>query len=267
MGAVNSKVAVTAVLMLVTGLAGCGDNSHGTQAHNGSAGSEQPEDRYRHTVADALGSSWPANAEPVDQLDSVPTRENIMVVLDMSGSMASKTCSGTYRNKAEAARAVLGDWVNQVDPEANLGLVVFDANGVTVRTPLGQHNREHFVEKINQSRPIGGTPLRSAIELALEQLEYRSAHQQGYGDYRIMVITDGEHSNGEDPAVPLNRIFSNPSDPTQVHTVGFCIDDSALNQPGLTVYQSAENPEELRDGLNRVLAESASFENIEDFDG
>lgn len=264
MGPVNSKAKDCAALMLALAaflaLAGCGDNSGSGQGAKG-------ESNYIHTVKDSLGSSWPNSDLVVDQLDPLPTRENIMVVLDMSGSMASRTCAGHYDSKAEAARAVLSDWVNRVDPETNLGLVIFDTNGVTVRTPLGQHNRDGFIQQVNEAQPIGGTPLRSAMELALEQLEYRSVHQQGYGDYRVMVITDGEHTNGEDPAEPLSRVFSNPSDPTQIHTVGFCIDDSALNQPGLTVYQSAENPEELRDGLDSVLAESASFENIEDFDG
>jgi Ca-activated chloride channel family protein len=46
-----------------------------------------------------------------------------------------------------------------------------------------------------------------------------------------------------------------------VHTVGFCIDeDHVLNQPGRTYYTAASNPDELRQGLQAVLAEAPNFD-------
>jgi hypothetical protein len=65
----------------------------------------------------------------------------------------------------------------------------------------------------------------------------------------------------------VDRILGNPANPVQIYTIGFCISESALNQPDRIIYQSANNPEELRKGLERVLAESTRFtpDAIKDF--
>lgn len=220
----------------------------------------------KFSIAESKDAVWPrVEAEDVDMMDPMPTRENIMVVLDMSGSMGTDDCSGRFGTKALAAKSVLRDWVHSVDEDANLGLIIFDAQGTSVRLPLGQDNRDKFVELINDAQPSSGTPLKTAVSLAAQSLEERAAYQQGYGRYSMMVITDGAHDMGEDPAYPLNDIFNNAANPIEVSTVGFCIQNSALNQPGLTKYQSAKNPEELRKGLNSVLAESDDFQPIQEF--
>ena len=226
------------------------------------------DDRFKHTVAEAKSTPWPdgETAEP-DALDPLLTRTNYMVVLDMSGSMGSDRCAGSYESKSAAAKAALNAWVDSVDREANLGLIIFDDRGPSVRVNLGQDNRLDFREHVNSSRPAGGTPLLTSVRLAHEELTERARYQQGYGTYRLMVITDGEHSDGEDPSDEIERIAGNAANPIELHTIGFCIDDSALNQPGVTLYRSARNPEELAQGLDSVLAESQDFANIQEFTG
>lgn len=225
-------------------------------------------DQFQHTVAEARSTPWPGGdaAEP-DALDPMLTRSNYMVVLDMSGSMDSDQCSGSFSTKSDAAKSALNVWIDSVDQEANLGLIIFDGQGPSVRVNLGQDNRPNFRQHVNTSRPNGGTPLLSSLRLAHQELTERARYQQGYGTYRLMVITDGEHSEGENPRIEIEQIAGNPSNPIELHTIGFCIEDSALNQPGVTLYRSARNPEELAQGLESALAESQDFATIQEFTG
>lgn len=257
------KSGLTASIALLA-LLGCSPQSE-TQAQK-----DEPAiaDTFKHTVAEAKNTPWPGgdSAEP-DALDPLLTRTNYMVVLDMSGSMGGDNCSGSFETKSHAAKAALNAWVDSVDREANLGLIVFDGRGPSIRVNLGQDNRSDFRQHVNTSRPAGGTPLLTSLQLAHQELTERARYQQGYGTYRLMVITDGAHSDGENPSDEIERIAGNPGNPIELHTIGFCIDDSALNQPGVTLYRSARDPEELAQGLDSVLAESQDFATIQEFTG
>ncbi len=211
--------------------------------------------------------NWPAGDMPDDaRLDANPQRTNVVVVLDMSGSMGNEACSGQYRSKAQAARAALATWTESVPRDANLGLIAFSNGRIETLVPLGTDNRDAFVAAADKVHPGGGTPLRSAMQAAHELLSDRARYQLGYGRYQIVMITDGEHSDGENPLPEVERILGNPANPVEIHTIGFCIDDSALRQPGFVHYQSANDPEQLAQGLSSVLAESTSFEPVEKFD-
>jgi len=73
-----------------------------------------------------------------------------------------------------------------------------------------------------------------------------------------VVVTDGEASQGEDPRAEVNSIIA--TTPIVLHTIGFCIDSRhSLNQPGRILYRQANDLEELRRGLQNVLAEAPSF--------
>ncbi len=218
------------------------------------------------TISEVKAATWPSTSdEDIPQLDPVPTRANYLAVLDMSGSMKDPDCAGQYGSKADAARAALAAWLQSVPRTANIGLVVFSGGQVSLKVPLGVDNREAFIRAVADTRPSGKTPLHDAVALAHRELERRARYQQGYGDYRIVVITDGMHSEGQDPRPVVNSILQNPANPVLIYTIGFCIEESALHQPGRTLYQSAKNPEELSSGLQRVLAESQQFDTIKEF--
>lgn len=209
---------------------------------------------------------WPPGEIPENaELDVNRQRTNLAVVLDMSGSMGSTDCAGDYASKAEAARAALKTWAAAVPRDANLGLIAFTESKVRTLVPLGTGNRDRFVGAAQEVGPNGGTPLRSGMQAAHEMLIERARYQLGYGRYQIVMITDGEHSSGENPLPLVEGILGNPANPIEIHTIGFCIDDSALKQPGMVHYQSAHDPDQLAQGLSRVLAESNSFQPVEDF--
>lgn len=210
---------------------------------------------------DALANDWPPLAEdtavPVALAQTATT--NYYVVLDGSGSMSREDCSGGLP-KIEAALNALREFVSAVPPEANLALAVFDDAGLSERVPLAVGNRGPFMDALDSVRANGGTPLRSSIELGYQKLLAQGRSQLGYGEYHLVVVTDGHADpSREDPSSVVEAMLS--STPVVLHTIGFCIgNDHVLNQPGRSFYVAADSPDQLRAGLTSVLAESPSFD-------
>jgi len=208
-----------------------------------------------------LTPAWPAAAQGKSeaQVSSDLFARNYYVVLDASGSMTEKACSGDLP-KIDAARNALGAFAESLPASANLGLQVFDARGIREQIPLaaGEGNRAKFKSVLATVRAGGGTPLHTAITQAYARLEQQGARQLGYGEYHLVVVTDGEASDGQDPTNAVKFILDRS--PIVLHTIGFCIGPKhSLNQPGRTIYRAADNPQQLRQHLSDVLAEAPSF--------
>jgi len=205
-------------------------------------------------------STWPPLPEGRTEGTAAGERllaANYYVVLDASGSMNEVACSAG-RRKIEAAQDALAAFASSVPPTANLGLAVFENRGLAERVPLGVGNRDAFNQGVTRVVAGAGTPLRSAIELGYRRLTSQGQRQLGYGEYHLVVVTDGHASDGQDPREIVNKLLS--ESPVVLHTIGFCIGERhALNQPGRSYYRAADDPEALRRGLDAVLAEAPSF--------
>ena len=148
--------------------------------------------------------------------------------------------------------------------DANLGLIVFDQQGFSVRLQLGQGDRQKFIQQVQAVVPGSGTPLTQAVQTAYEILTTQAGRQLGYGEYHMVIVTDGVANQPEKLTGTINAVLARS--PIIISTIGFCISDThALNQPGRTIYKAANNPEALRQGLQDVLAESESFDDITEF--
>ncbi|MBI5210581.1 MAG: VWA domain-containing protein [Elusimicrobia bacterium] len=206
-------------------------------------------------------AEWPPSAGAGDKAELAPnlTMRNYYVILDGSGSMADKGCSGDVP-KLDAAKKALSDFSKAVPRNAQLGLLSFDGRGVAERVPLGLDNRDRFMEEVQKVAAGANTPLRSAISMGIVKLEDAARRQLGYGEYNLVVVTDGEAvPESEDPRGVVNAVLGRT--PIAIHTIGFCIGaNHSLNQPGRTLYKTAQNPQELKAGLEDVLAESEKFD-------
>ena len=95
--------------------------------------------------------------------------------------------------------------------------------------------------------------------MGIEKLGIEARRQLGYGEFHLVIVTDGEADDQEDPTSVVT--FALGETPIIVHTVGFCIGQNhSLNQPGKTLYKSAKDKESLNEGLVDVLAESENFD-------
>ncbi len=185
------------------------------------------------------------------------TRKNYLLIFDGSGSMGEIEC-GAGRPKITAAKEAVAEWANSLPKDANLGLVSFYDNK-WASLPLKPGSRIGFMQALQKTFASGRTPLTEALLRAFTSITAEGKKQLGYGDYTIVVVTDGIANNGTALSAAVKNVLA--KSPVNIYTIGFCIGQNhSLNQPGLTVYKSADNPAELKRGLSEVLAESDTFD-------
>jgi uncharacterized protein YegL len=212
---------------------------------------------YEEAYGDSgeIDEGWPPGIGELEtDLAENKLLKNYYLILDGSGSMSGQ--------KMKTAKEALGKFINIVPAEANIGLAVFDEMGLSERAWLGAP-REKLLQEIKRVSASGYTPLMSSLNLAYERINTQAARQLGYGEYNIVVVTDGEASDGEEPDYIVDEILM--KSPVVIHTIGFQIGEyHSLNQPGRILYKSANNFEELSEGLEEVLAEMEDF-SVSDF--
>ena len=254
------------VLAAAIALAGCGRDESASAPTGLQPQPSHPAAAPSPTVAMTPAPSkprWPfidaaapaAASGGLDQAES--TRRNYYVVFDASGSMVETKCAGGSGSKIDVAKRALAEFASKLPRDVNLGLSVFDVHGIREVLPLGPIREDVLAQAINPIRAGGATPLAESIRMASEALTVQGRRQSGYGEFHLVVITDGEAS-GPSPKTVVDKLLA--ESPIVLHTIGFCIGENhSLNQPGRVVYRSADNPAELARGLADVLAESPSF--------
>ena len=193
------------------------------------------------------------------QVDSVLTRKNFYIVLDGSPSMTESKCAGR-ENKIVVAKRAIKQFTKLVPEDDNIAFMAFDGRGITERVSLGTGNRDRLGKAIDETDTnSNGTPLYTAIRLAYDRLREQAGRQLGYGEYHLVIVTDGEANNEPGNAVDIiNQLLS--ESPVVIHTIGFCMGEHhSLNQPGRMIYKDAANPQDLQEGLQDVLAEADKF--------
>jgi Mg-chelatase subunit ChlD len=171
--------------------------------------------------------------------------------------MADVSCSNG-KTRLAAAKTAVNTFINNIPSDADVGLMMFDQNGTKERVELGFGERSDIIRQVSASRPGGGTPLSSAVRTGYHALAAKAVQQLGYGEYNLVIVTDGEASGGQNPRKDVNALLA--KSPITIHTIGFCIKGNhSLNQQGLTIYKSAKDPNSLSQGLSEVLAESPDF--------
>lgn len=203
--------------------------------------------------------TWGSRAEGTEtDVSTNLLRKNYYIVFDGSGSMGESDCT-ERTSKMTVAKTAVTEFVNLIPAGDNVGVLVFDYHGVRELVPLATDNRETIAAEISGIQPGGRTPLGHALFQASYSLEQQASRQLGYGEYNIVVVTDGAATDEAD----LSRIVSLVVDktPVTIHTIGFCIGEGhILNQDGRILYKSAMNAEQLNAGLESVLAETESFD-------
>lgn len=218
-------------------------------------------DSYAYSMR-PTDNKWPDMQTSQASVDNDLVKKNYYLVFDASGSMQESNCSGGH-TKIDVAKQSVAQFISKIPGDANIGLVIFDQRGVYERAVLGNSSRDSIAQQINRAVAGGGTPLDTSIRHAYKALSEQAQKQLGYGEYHLIVITDGVASEGEDPSNTVQNLID--ESPVVVHTIGFCISGShSLNQDGLTLYKSANNPQELARGLDSVLAEVNDF-NVDSF--
>lgn len=253
------------ICIVISGLllSGCGEDPKPVQpapphpATSAPAATPAPTPQQPKTTSRTRAWPYLSADEPTRPLAQNLTARNFLLIFDGSGSMAKSDCSGS-RSKIDVAKAAVVAWSRSVPAGANLGLYAFH-NGGILTLPLSSGNRAAFIEAVEQIEAGGNTPLTRAMQYAFKAFTDQGRRQLGYGEYTIVVVTDGIANHAEQLQQAVDKILG--SSPINIYSIGFCIDrQHSLNQPGKTLYRSAANPRQLEKGLQDVLAESETFD-------
>ena len=154
--------------------------------------------------------------------------------------MGEREC-GEGSTKSQVSKKAFAEFLKVVPAKANVGLLVFDKDGVRERAPLGTNNRDKILAEVNMVQPGNGTPLFDAVAAGLPAMEKQAILQLGYGEYHLVIVTDGMANPGQEPDKVVNHILNNT--PIVIHTIGFCINENhPLNQPGRTKLPDGQRP-------------------------
>jgi Ca-activated chloride channel family protein len=185
------------------------------------------------------------------------------IVIDTSGSMDRRAAKGNNIPKITYARAAANDIVAQFARYADdhkgetvlLAIYEFSARDDQERcrevVPMSPPNRDKARTAIAQLRADGGTPIGDAMikaKLALDATGLARKH--------LLVVTDGENTNGYDPDEVAVAINKRPeTERPSLYFVAFDV-DAKIFEPvkkagGLIM--SAASGKELNDTLDMLL--------------
>jgi uncharacterized protein YegL len=131
----------------------------------------------------------------------------VVVVLDDSGSMKQSMPDGLSR--MEAAKQSLVAVLSQLPAETNVGVLTLNtvADGGSWVVPVGPVGKSNWRSRVGGIQANGGTPLGQFIKDAADTLlKLRAADR--YGNFRLLIITDGEASDPQNLRQYLPDVLS-----------------------------------------------------------
>ena len=165
---------------------------------------DQKSSRWRHLPAAllvaALALMTTAMAGPTDDVRVPRNRAVVMLVIDVSESMAATDVSPS---RIEAARTAATHFADQLTPGINLGLVKFSSSAVMLVAPTADH--DVVKRAISTLQPEPRTATGEGIFTALQAIATAGAVMGGGNGpppARIVLESDGKETVPTDPDEP-----------------------------------------------------------------
>ena len=191
----------------------------------------------------------------------------VAVVLDDSGSMGDPM-PGAGGSKMAVAKTALAEVFGTLPPSARVGLYTLNATwtrGGDDGEPGGGRGTGYEAFAVGEAPPAeaaaalgqivagGGTPLGARLADAAAALAAARA-QNKYGEYRLLVVTDGEASDAAALDAALPRALGAG---LTVDVIGVAMRADHSLATRVDSYRRADDPAALAAALSEVLAESA----------
>jgi uncharacterized protein YegL len=211
----------------------------------------------RFTVV-GLGIACLAGLALAGLATSTNASESIVVVLlDDSGSMKTemRTNSGN-EPRMSVAKTALTRVVGQLPEGTKFGLLLMNGSRANQGwlIPLAALDRASALARIDQVRAEGGTPLGQSMKTAMDELlALRS--KVPYGDYRLLVVTDGEATDKNVLEMYLPDMVSRG---VVVDVIGVDMRSEHSLAKRTHSYRKANDAASFEKALTEIFAESAS---------
>ncbi len=193
---------------------------------------------------------------PSEDVQAQEAHDNVVIVLDASGSMNS-ALPGSKLNKMAAAKVALKEVLKNVPQSTRVGLLVFSARNLRDdwAYPLGPRNDAELSRAIDLPIPGRGTPLGQYIKIGADRLLEERAKQFGYGTFRLLIVTDGE---AEDKALVEQYTPDVIARGITVDVIGVAMASNHTLARKVHSYRAANDPASFRRALSEVFAEVGS---------
>jgi Ca-activated chloride channel family protein len=189
-------------------------------------------------------------------LTAAEVNPRIMLVLDASGSMWGKLDGKT---KIEIARDVIADFLDKLDPNVEIGLVVYghrrkgDCKDIETLIPIAKGAGPKIIATVNNINPKGKTPLSHAVKHAAQELKHTEMRAT------VVLVSDGVETCNANPCEIGKELAMSGVDFT-AHVIGF--DVKGEDQAGLKclaantggIFLPAANAGELREAFTQAAA-------------
>ncbi len=146
--------------------------------------------------------------------------EDAMIVFDGSGSMSEMGFTTQGVPRIAQARQAVRHVMPEIAASRRVGLVVYGPGGnrvcenISVRFGPQWGAAPRVIGEVEGLRPVGGTPLTEAVQIAAEVLQYRRTPGT------VVLVTDGDETCGGAPCELAARLASRGRGLT-VHVIGF----------------------------------------------
>ena len=189
------------------------------------------------------------------------TRSNFYFMIDVSGSMDGE-CAG--KTKMEGAKESVIKFVTKIPNDANIGLLLFGtSNDVEEVISLGNNNKREFIELVSKLEANGGTPLGAATKLGVDKLTQQYKKQMGYGDYRLIIVSDGAATSESSFKRALD--YSRKHSFVSIYGIGLCMQSDKLLKSYSVQYSEADDYDKLSKALEQTVGELPTFD-VSDFE-
>ncbi len=168
-------------------------------------------------------AGWALALVTMTQCAFAADREQVMLVLDASGSMWGQI---EGRSKVEIARDAVADLVRTWKADADLGLVAYghrrkgDCADIETVLPAGPLDAKAYLGKVNALNAKGMTPLSQAVIHAADALKASERKAT------VILVSDGEETCKLDPCAVGKQLEAKGVDFT-AHVIGFDVPNPA----------------------------------------
>jgi hypothetical protein len=187
---------------------------------------------------------------------------NFYFIFDVSGSM-DEPCAN--ERKIDGAKKAINEFLNKVPDDVNIGLLFLGVSGkedeIEEVVPLGGGKKREFMDAINAIQPHGRTPLGFAMNFAIGKLIDQYKLQLGYGEYRLITITDGLATDMSVFEQSMTEIRRYPF--IALYGVGLCMEEDNPLKSKSIKYTDAHNYDELGKALEQTISELETFDPAE----
>lgn len=191
-------------------------------------------------------------------------QDNVVIVLDDSGSMNEKMRNGGTR--IEAAKSAIAAVLKQFKRDTKLGVLLLNGSPSKEHwaIPLEPLSVENSTRLVKALRADGGTPLGDRIREGADAL-LKMREKQIFGNYRLLIVTDGEANDARLLAAYLPDVLSRG---IIVDAIGVDMKQDHSLATQVHSYRRADDQTALQKAVQEVFAERddwASVNSAEDF--